>query len=69
MEALAHICDFKPAVHDDVGNLCQNESVYQLIQDMAPSFSDTLFYWGWKEKEFRCSEHFQTIFSKEGRDK
>lgn len=65
IEALIHLCRFyAPNVH--FSNWFTNASIYDLIQDMAPSFQHTLLYCMWQYKDDQCSTFFTEILTDEG---
>lgn len=66
MEVLAHICRFYGPVHDHLKDSFLNESIYDIIGDMAPKFDDTLSNCKWRNKERRCQELFKPVFTERG---
>lgn len=66
IEALAHICKYYPLVHGDLGEKFANESIYQVIRDMAPSCNDIIPHCEWSGKTYPCSELFKPMFTEKG---
>lgn len=66
MEALTHICRFSPNLYNHLENSFVNDSIYHLIEDMAPSLNETLTYCAWKDVEYPCSELFKPVFTEQG---
>lgn len=66
MEALSHICKFDPIVYDKLEQNALNESIYQLIYDMAPAFNDTFANCYWQNQEISCADNFKPVFTEKG---
>lgn len=69
MEALIHLCHFehhKAFVGEHFGNRFVNDSIYQLIQEMAPTCNETLSYCKWQETKYPCMELFKPVFTEKG---
>lgn len=69
MEALIHLCQLnenKVIVCDHFGNQFMNDSIYQLIHEMAPTCNETLSYCKWQERKYPCMELFKPVFTEKG---
>lgn len=66
METLVHICDFyfeKPIHYQEK---FVDESIYDAIQEMAPSFHDVVSGCEWQKQSVNCSDIFKPILTGEG---
>lgn len=68
MRALFHICPnidlIEPPDNDDQFT---NNSIYEIINDMAQSIKDITFKCNWKEKLYKtCSDILKPIFTDDG---
>lgn len=66
MEALAQICRFYQPVYGHLKEFFLNESIYQIIRDMAPTCNDTLSYCRWQNRIRPCQELFEPVFTERG---
>lgn len=66
MEALSHLCRLNPIVLDKLEPSSLNESIYQLIYEMAPTLNKTLTFCMWQNQKISCADHFQPIFTEKG---
>lgn len=66
MGALVQICHFYYYDHVQFGEKFINESIFDIIQDMAPSFNDTIDLCEWKNDFYHCSSLFSPILTPEG---
>lgn len=66
MRALSHICPFPEFGHIELGDEFASESIYSIIQDIAPSLNDTITECTWKNKPTPCSELFAPVLTEEG---
>lgn len=63
LEALAQICQFQYAFDQYFGKTFVNESIYKLIQDMAPKLNETVGHCTWKDKSVACEHLFRPIIT------
>lgn len=66
MEALSHICKLDPTILDKLERSSLNESIYQLLHEMAPTLNETLATCKWRSEKISCAEHFHPIFTEKG---
>lgn len=66
MEAFIHTCQFHSANSLHFGQRFVNESIYDIIQDIAPPFNDTFDECEWKDQIFHCSKLLTPILTSEG---
>lgn len=66
MEALIHICQYDFVDFFNFTNKFTNESIFNVIEDIAPSFEDTMFDCQWQYESNECSEFFAPILTGEG---
>lgn len=66
MEAVAQICDAHLTGDFKLGDNFTDESIFDIIQDVAPSFNDTMFYCKWRNENNFCQAFFQPILTEEG---
>lgn len=66
MEAFVQTCQFHPADAIHFGRTYINESIYEMIQDMAPTFNNTIDECEWQNEVFPCSQLFTPILTSEG---
>lgn len=66
MEALLHTCQFRAWGFNRFEKQFVNESIYDIIQDMAPSIDGTLKKCRWKSVNVPCSDLFEPIFTSQG---
>lgn len=66
MEALSHICEFDAVILNKLEPSSLNESIYQLLYEMAPTLNETLATCMWQNQEISCADHFQPTFTEKG---
>lgn len=66
MEALIHICQFYLPMNLDFGHEFMNDTIYDIIREMAPSLNDTMLECMWQYDVDNCSELFRPILTDEG---
>lgn len=66
MEVLSHICEFYFKDNFSFGTKFASESIYDTIQEIAPSFNDTLFMCRWQRQNSDCSKFIVPILTEEG---
>lgn len=66
MEALLHICQFREPNLGYFRGKFTNESIYDIIRDVAPAYEKTLFDCQWQNDFAPCSSLFTPIFTDEG---
>lgn len=66
MEVIAHICRFYKPVHGHLKDSFLNESMYQIMRDMAPTCDVTLSYCLWRNSVRPCHELFKPVFTERG---
>ena len=66
MEALYHICEFYDKDFAKHGDKFTNESIYNVIQDIAPSLNNTLPHISWQFNTYNSSKMFSTILTDDG---
>lgn len=66
MEALFHICEFKEIDFAKSESKFTNESIYMIIQDIAPTFNNTLTECLWQFENYSACEIFTPILTAEG---
>lgn len=67
MEALNHICGFYFNLDlTRFGRKFLNESIYDVIERMAPSMDGTLYKCMWNYKLEFCYEYFTPVFTADG---
>lgn len=69
MAALVHICQFALFDLFDLDNFSDpfvNESIFTVIQNIAPSLNDSLTACMWQYESYSCSELFVPILTDEG---
>lgn len=66
MEAFIHTCQFHPSNAIHFGHRFVNESIYDIIQDIAPSFNDTFDECEWNDQISHCSKFLTPILTAEG---
>lgn len=63
--ALAHICDYLRA-NIEFKNDFTNESIYNIMEDLAPNVEYMFDECSWQQKKVNCSEYISTEFNYEG---
>lgn len=66
MEPLLHICEFLDIKYAKFGSKFTNESIYEIIQNVAPSFNKTLTACKWQFKIYNALELFAPVLTGEG---
>lgn len=66
MEAIVQICDAHLTDGFKLGENITDESIFDIIQDIAPSFNDTMFFCKWRNENNFCTAFFQPILTEEG---
>lgn len=67
MEAVIQLCDAHIATDNfDIGKNHTNRTIFDVIQDVAPSFNDTMFFCKWRNDYPRCSDIFRPVLTEEG---
>lgn len=66
METLVHICDFHFKNPVNFQEKFVNESIYNEIREMAPSFHDVVKDCEWQQQIVNCSDIFVPILTGEG---
>lgn len=66
MEALTNICQFSNLDKFYFKQKYTNESIFHTIEDMAPSFNDTMYRCVWQYKSKNCSSFFVPTLTGEG---
>lgn len=66
MEALIHLCVFYNPVNEHFGHRFMNDSVYSLIEEMAPTCNETLSNCEWRGENHLCTNLFQPILTDRG---
>lgn len=66
MGALMSICNFYYYENVKFGEKYINESIFDIIQDIAPKFNETMDLCEWKDEYLPCSSLFSPIFTSEG---
>lgn len=65
-EALIHICQFQFPNDFTFGPKFVNESIYEVIKDIAPNLNDTLIECMWQYEYRHCSEFFAPVLTEVG---
>lgn len=65
LNSLAHICPFLPHLITYRDNFT-NESIYDTIQDIAPSMRDSILLWDWERRKIRGTKWWSEIFTDDG---
>lgn len=66
MEAIHHICQFNLIFPIRFGQNFTNESIYSIIEEIAPSFDETMEVCAWRKQFLNCSNFFTPILTDEG---
>lgn len=68
LEALDHICHFSQSQsrNEHFGNKYLNETIFDRIQELAPTLSDSLSYCSWKAQRVECTDLFKPILTEHG---
>lgn len=66
LDALSHMCRFNFPEHVRYGHRFSNASIYDIIQDIAPNFTDTVASCSWNYEMQRCETQFSPILTDEG---
>lgn len=66
MEAVAQICDAHLTDSFELGKNFTDYSIFDIIQDVAPTFNDTMFFCKWRNENNYCTKFFQPILTEEG---
>lgn len=64
--ALNHVCNFHKSNWGEFGTEFINESIFDVIKDMAPSINGTFNKCSWNYKLNSCSEYFKPVFTGDG---
>lgn len=66
LEALLHICHFRQPDLDYFHGKFTDESIFKIIEQMSPSFSDSVDKCEWQNKVYSCTDLFTTVITDEG---
>lgn len=66
INALAHVCTFHEPVLDQSREKFTDDSIYDIIQDISPTFNDTMFGCQWNYKKVACEDLFTSVFTSDG---
>lgn len=67
MEAVIQLCDAHIATDNfEIGTEHTNGTLFDIIQDIAPTYNDTMFFCKWRNEVNFCNAFFQTILTEEG---
>lgn len=66
MEALFHMCEFFGIDYNQFENKFTDESIYETIQNIAPTFNETLAECYWQFIAYNACEIFTPILTDEG---
>lgn len=66
MEALLHVCNFREPNLNYFHGKYTDETIFDTIKQIAPSFSDSMGNCEWQHKIYSCTEIFTTVVTDEG---
>lgn len=67
MEAVIQLCDAHIATDNfDIGTDYTNSTLFDAIQDVAPTFNDTMFFCKWRNDYPACRDLFSPVWTEEG---
>lgn len=67
MEAVIQLCDAHIATENfKIGTDHANGTLFDIIQDIAPTYNDTMFFCKWRNDVNFCQAFFRTILTEEG---
>lgn len=66
MEALIHICQYDFVDFFNFTDKFTDESIFDVIEEIAPKFNDSMFDCQWQYEVDECSEFFAPILTPEG---
>lgn len=66
MEALSHICQFNFPKTIRWGQNFTNSSIYDTLEDIAPSLNYSMFKCSWLNQNAPCSTYFTPVLSENG---
>lgn len=66
MEAVTQICDAHLVDNFKLGTNFTDASIFDIIQEVAPTFNDTMFFCKWRNENNFCTAFFNPILTEEG---
>lgn len=67
MEAVIQLCDAHIATDNfQIGTDHSNGTLFDIIQDIAPTYNDTMFFCKWRNEVNFCQAFFRTTLTEEG---
>lgn len=66
MEALSHICQFNFRTAIRWGQNFTNSSIYDTLEDIAPSLNYSMFKCSWFNQNVPCSTYFAPVLTENG---
>lgn len=66
MQALSHMCDFNFPSGIRFGGKFTNDSIYDVLKDIAPRFSETMYRCEWQNEHLPCDQIFSPMLTGAG---
>lgn len=65
LNAMAHVCP-QLQYHFEVKDEFTNDSIYHIIEDVAPKLEHTIRECRWQQKKINCSAHMSPVLTRDG---
>lgn len=67
METVLQLCDAHIAVDNfNIGTNFTNSEFFNVLNEIAPTYNDTMFFCKWRNEANFCNEYFRTTITEEG---
>lgn len=66
MEAISHLCEPHLMESFQLGKNNTDERIFKIINELAPSFTDIMFFCKYRNKFNLCQNYFKSILTDEG---
>lgn len=66
MAAVSQICDAHLTDNFELGTNFTDNRIYEVLKEIAPNFTDTMFFCKWRNTPSYCQSYFEPILTEEG---